>query len=209
MANSSGLIDVNPEETVLLHSCCGPCLAWPSVWLRSRGQRFLAWFYNPNIHPAPEHARRQAAFLQLAATQGITALAESRAEPADWLAWSGTAAERCHMCYRRRLEAAAARTAGLGLSAFTTTLLISPYQDHALICASGAEAAARHGVRFLTEDWRPYFREGQQIARAAGLYRQKFCGCAISLATSRFREQIETELRGLAAQPESSDNDHK
>ena len=41
-------------------------------------------------------------------------------------------------------------------------------------------AAAAHGVNFLYRDFRPYFREGQERARALGFYMQKYCGCVFS-----------------------------
>ena len=42
------------------------------------------------------------------------------------------------------------------------------------------QAAAEFGVRFLYRDFRPYFREGQERARALGFYMQKYCGCIFS-----------------------------
>jgi predicted adenine nucleotide alpha hydrolase (AANH) superfamily ATPase len=35
-------------------------------------------------------------------------------------------------------------------------------------------------VEFLYRDFRPYFREGQQIARESEMYMQKYCGCIFS-----------------------------
>ena len=88
--------------------------------------------------------------------------------------------ERCEVCYRLRMEEAARTAAEQGLSSFTTTLLISPYQNHELIAAVAEKAAAAHGVTFLYRDFRPYFREGQQIARDSDFYMQKYCGCIFS-----------------------------
>ena len=60
-----------------------------------------------------------------------------------------------------------------GCTHFTTTLLVSPYQNYELICKTGEEAAAKYGVQFLRRDFRPRFREGQAAAREAGMYMQK------------------------------------
>ena len=38
----------------------------------------------------------------------------------------------------------------------------------------------RYGVEFAAYDFRPRFQEGQEEARAAGLYLQKYCGCVYS-----------------------------
>ena len=87
---------------------------------------------------------------------------------------------RCAFCYRVRLEKTAAAAKEAGYPAFSTTLLVSPYQDHELIRQIAEEAAARNGVEFLYRDFRPLFREGQKEARARGMYMQKYCGCIFS-----------------------------
>jgi predicted adenine nucleotide alpha hydrolase (AANH) superfamily ATPase len=90
------------------------------------------------------------------------------------------AAVRCGYCYRTRLEKTAAHAAQYGFDSFSTSLLVSPYQNHGLIRRAGEELAARYGVSFLYRDFRPRFREGQAKARALGLYMQKYCGCIFS-----------------------------
>lgn len=181
----------------LLHACCGPCLEWPARAFLEEKRRFVAWFYNPNIHPAVEHNRRRDTFLELAAKLGIDALAESESEPEDWTGWQGKKTDRCRMCYRHRLGAAAAKTAALGLAGFTTTLLISPWQDHEAIVEIGKTVAREHGVKFLYRDLRPFYREGQRLAREDGLYRQKYCGCLPSIDDSAYSEKIRKDLAAL------------
>ena len=67
-----------------------------------------------------------------------------------------------------------------GYDAFTTTLLISPYQNHEVLKEVGQEMAEKYGLTFLYRDFRPGFREGQTTARELGLYMQKYCGCVFS-----------------------------
>jgi predicted adenine nucleotide alpha hydrolase (AANH) superfamily ATPase len=88
--------------------------------------------------------------------------------------------ERCARCYRMRLERTAARAAEHGCDAFSTTLLISPWQRHETIAETAEAAAKKHGVAFLYRDFRPRFRKGQAGAREMGLYMQKYCGCVFS-----------------------------
>jgi predicted adenine nucleotide alpha hydrolase (AANH) superfamily ATPase len=88
--------------------------------------------------------------------------------------------ERCARCYRIRLEKTAARAAAGGYGAFSTTLLISPYQQHELVAETAEGEAKKYGVPFLYRDFRPRFREGQARARELGLYMQKYCGCIFS-----------------------------
>ncbi len=186
------------EFDLLLHVCCGPCAEWPARQFMQESVRFLAWFYNPNIHPAAENRRRRENFLDLAGRLGFAAQAELDCDPASWLSWKPEQGSRCLMCYRRRLEAAAAKAAEMNIPAFTTTLLISPYQDHDALRRIGGEAGRKYGVEFLYRDFRPSFRQGQQMAREDGLYRQKYCGCMLSLEESPFKEKIRRDLADLA-----------
>ena len=66
------------------------------------------------------------------------------------------------------------------MDAICTTLLISPYQDQALIRQTGEAAAARHGVAFYFENLRRGFTEHHHLAREYGLYQQSYCGCLYS-----------------------------
>ena len=50
-----------------------------------------------------------------------------------------------------------------------------------MIKGLGEKYQSQYGIRFLYDDFRPYFREGQGLAREVGLYRQKYCGCIMSL----------------------------
>ena len=71
----------------------------------------------------------------------------------------------------------------------STTLLVSPYQNHEGIVAAGEKFAGEYGVTFLYRDFRVGFREGQAKARELGLYMQKYCGCVFS-EEDRYAKQI-------------------
>ena len=88
---------------------------------------------------------------------------------------------RCYnYCYRVRLEQTARDAKENGYTAFTTTLLISPYQNHEKIKEICEEMAEKYDIKFLYRDFRPGFRQGQAKARQLGLYMQKYCGCVFS-----------------------------
>jgi len=149
--------------------------------LRLEGKEPSGLFDNPNIHPFTEYrARRDALIdyakgigmeLEVAGEYGLRRFVEAVHPDFD---------NRCRTCYSLRAEAAASFAAANGFSSFTTTLLISPYQNHALLKREMERAAQRHGVGFLYRDFRPLFREGQRRAREMGLYMQKYCGCVFS-----------------------------
>jgi predicted adenine nucleotide alpha hydrolase (AANH) superfamily ATPase len=92
----------------------------------------------------------------------------------------GHESDRCRDCYRLRLAKTAEVAQQRGLDAFTTTLLISPYQRHHLIREIGDELANVRGVRFHFEDFSPGFRESHRLSRELGLYHQGYCGCVYS-----------------------------
>jgi predicted adenine nucleotide alpha hydrolase (AANH) superfamily ATPase len=99
---------------------------------------------------------------------------------------------RCRTCYQLRMDETARFAAEHGFDSFTTTLLISPYQQHEAIVEAAEQAAKTHGVSFLYRDFRPLFREGQTEAREREMYMQKYCGCIFS-EQDRYSKQIERD----------------
>ena len=69
---------------------------------------------------------------------------------------------------------------GLGMDAYTTTLLISPYQNHEVIRELAGNIAKEEDLRFYYSDFREGFRASQQDAKEFDMYRQKYCGCVFS-----------------------------
>ena len=112
---------------------------------------------------------------------GIRLLVDESYDPATWVA-SVVPGEgsRCARCIGERLERVAIEAATQGCTAFSTSLSISPWQDHEAIREQGAAAAARHGVEFMYEDLRELYPETRQRSREWGIYRQKYCGCLLS-----------------------------
>lgn len=167
---------------LLLHICCGPCAARPVRELLGRDVRLKALWYNPNIHPMPEYDKRLSALRELASKWALDVeYIDHYGEREFDEAISVHDGIRCEVCYRMRLDMTASVAAKEGYEAFTTSLLVSPYQKHDLIAQMGREAAEHHGVRFYYEDFRPMYREGATLSRELGLYRQKYCGCKYSL----------------------------
>jgi len=87
---------------------------------------------------------------------------------------------RCEVCYWLRLKETARLAREMGFTAFSTTLLYSPFQKHDLLREIGEALAKRFGLTFLYRDFREGWREGQEEARQLGIYRQAYCGCVFS-----------------------------
>ena len=101
---------------------------------------------------------------------------------------------RCvNYCYRARISQTVKYAKEHGFGAFTTTLLVSPYQKHEELRKVCEEMAEMSGVKFLYRDFRVGFREGQKKARELGLYMQKYCGCIFS-EKERYEKQILKDL---------------
>ena len=182
---------------LLLHSCCAPCSNACVEWLRDEilhgafnaPPDFSLFWYNPNIHPLTEYNARMESLVSFADGAGLELLTQNEYGLRDFLKavnnsgnpepiWDVPA--RCALCYRIRLEKTARLALEKGFSAFSTTLLASPYQKHDLIRQTGEECARETGVDFFYWDFRPRFHEGQKKARESGSYMQKYCGCIFS-----------------------------
>ncbi len=167
--------------SVLLHCCCGPCATYTIRNLQAQGLEVSALWYNPNIHPFTEHRKRLESMQTLAKAWEFPLIVTEGYEIIDFLrAVSGHEGTRCRDCYRMRLDKTAQIALENGFKLFTTTMLISPYQDHELIRETGNRAAQENRVEFLFRDFSPGFRESHRMARELDLYFQKYCGCIYS-----------------------------
>jgi len=165
---------------LLLHTCCAPCLAYPLEVLRNAGFQVTGFFYNPNIHPLAEYLKRKEALAVLA--PGIEMLYPEYSPREFFRAVNlkEEAPERCSICWRQRLKKTAQAAKAAGFEYFTTTLLVSPYQDQELLKKIGNEIAQEEGVEFYYADFRPGFRPAHDAAKAKGVYCQRYCGCIYS-----------------------------
>jgi predicted adenine nucleotide alpha hydrolase (AANH) superfamily ATPase len=93
---------------------------------------------------------------------------------------AGHEAERCPYCYELRLTKTAATAREHSLSAFTTTLLISPQQKHDVIRETGNRIAHEQGIEFLYADLRKRYSDSRHLTKPLNLYRQQYCGCVYS-----------------------------
>lgn len=110
---------------------------------------------------------------------------------------------RCHACYQLRLEASAREAAKRGYDGFSSTLLVSPYQDLDALREIGAQAAAQHRVAFRFSDLRAQYGETRARAREMDLYRQNYCGCLLS-ALERAERRARRRIREPAWNASSS-----
>lgn len=168
---------------ILLHICCGPCLIYPFSRLKDQGFKIRGFYYNPNLYPVSEYHRRLEA-LGVLSREFALEVEYPEHQASDFsqaINSQEKSPQRCVVCWSLRLRKAAQQAKKNGCAAFSTTLLVSPHQDHALLKQIGQQIGQETGIDFYYEDFRPGFKQAQVEARSKGIYRQKYCGCKYSL----------------------------
>jgi len=171
---------------ILLHICCAPCLIYPFKRLKDNGFKISGFYYNPNIYPEEEYSRRKEALVSLSRDLELRMDYPEYQQSDFFQAVSSkeNIPERCIICWSLRLRKTAEYAKKNRFLTFSTTLLVSPYQDHKLIKQLGIKIAKETGLDFYYEDFRFGFKEAQIEAKIKGIYRQKYCGCKYSMKPS-------------------------
>ena len=166
---------------LLLHTCCAPCSIMCIETLRREGIDPVLFWYNPNIHPFKEYKMRKNTLVEYADAINAKLIINNEYGLRKFIeAIFPDFDNRCGYCYRVRLEETAKFAAENGFDAFTSTLFVSPYQNHELLKLTAEAVAEKYGVKFLYRDFRPFFKVGLDKARELQLYMQKYCGCVFS-----------------------------
>jgi len=182
---------------IVLHICCAPCAIYPFKKLLKDDYQVSGFWYNPNIHPYAEYKNRLNSVRLLEQLYGWQIEYLDEYELEKFLKGVSDNPEfgiRCRQCYRMRLEKTAEFAKSNGFELFTTTLSVSPHQDHSLIKEEGERAAEKFDVRFLYQDFTSGYREGHQEAKEKGLYMQKYCGCIYS-ERDRYDKKFQKRMR--------------
>lgn len=179
----------------------------PTERLHEEGFEPIIGFCNPNIAPKREYERRLDTIKTWSDRAGLKFI-ELPIDPREWdcrvarpfeerrLAQDPSARlKRCESCYRLRFEAIAQASAEYSIPWISSTLSVSPYQYGELINQELQKAAFHWGIQSHFEDFRPYYPEATRRAKALGLYRQNYCGCAYSAAEAQAERVIRREQR--------------
>ena len=165
----------------LLHVCCAPCANQCIEVLRGDKFEVSGFWYNPNIHPFTEYRERRNCLRTYAESIELPLIEKNDYALRPFIREVAVdIAHRCGKCYEMRLYEAAKTAKEGGFDSFTSSLFISPYQNHELMKETAERAAAEYDIEFLYRDFRPYFKAGQEFAREHDFYIQKFCGCVFS-----------------------------
>jgi len=161
--------------------------------LLTEGHSITGYFYNPNIHPLAEYLKRRDGAMEVAAKYGIPVIWADDYDTAAWLRMvRDKEQERCPLCWKLRLDKCFEQARDNGFDAFTTTLLYSRYQNHEKIrqLADLPRANRKKNPAFHYSDFRINWREGINISKKLGIYRQQYCGCIFS-ENERYAKALE------------------
>jgi hypothetical protein len=166
---------------LLLHICCAPCSIYPIEHLKEKGLDIQGYFFNPNIHPFTEWLKRKETLEKYARQAGLKLIVDEGYQLEEFLREViYREAIRCRFCYLLRLRRTAQVALKGGFDAFTTTLLVSPFQKPDLIRDTGKATGEEYNIPFYYVDFRPGFKEATLRSKELGMYRQQYCGCIYS-----------------------------
>ena len=195
---------------LLLHMCCGPCACYPVEKLRADGHQLAGYFFNPNIHPYKEFRRRLTTAEEFAQKVNLPLIVDNKYQLREFLQKALTIEKytdglnldnrRCRMCYAWRLHEAALYAKEHGFDAFTSTLFVSPYQNHQMMKDVAEKISRAVNIPFYYEDFRPGYERGVDISLELELYRQPYCGCIFSEEerySNSFKKKRRKKLKAL------------
>lgn len=184
---------------LLLHSCCAPCSSYVLEYLAQYFSITLM-YYNPNISPQEEFDKRTQELRRLVGQLPVKYPVDIVVPPYHpeefYTAVKGLedvpeGGDRCFVCYRLRLEAAAKYAAEHGYDYFCSTLSISPMKNAAKLNEIGEELSELYPVKLLPSDFkkRGGYLRSIELSKEYGLYRQNYCGCVFSKREAEQREK--------------------
>ncbi len=173
---------------LLLHSCCGPCSSYVLSYL-SNYFDITVYYYNPNIHPENEYKKRLNEQIRLV-NEGFCKIKviDEVYNPDDYFKEikghekDKEGEERCHICYRLRMEKCAKYAREHNFDYFTTTLSVSPYKNAKVLNEIGYALEKKYNIKYLCADFKKKdgYKTSIILSKKYNLYRQDYCGCVYS-----------------------------
>jgi len=184
---------------MLVHICCSVDSHFFLKRLKKDfpDEKFIAFFYDPNIHPYSEYKLRLLDVKRSCSRLGVEII-EGEYDFENWLnAVRGLENEpekgdRCMVCFDKRLEVAAKKAKELGIKNYTTTLLVSPKKSQEQLIKSAKRVDNELGTEFVFVDYRAKggTQDQARVTKEEKLYRQDYCGCLFGLKQQRDEQNI-------------------
>ena len=178
--------ELNGNNKLLLHSCCGPCSTAVIERLKDYFD-ITVLYYNPNIEPYEEYLKRKKEQIRLLSElnikhMDIDYLNEEYRNKVVGYEKEPENGGRCHICYRFRLEKTAKLVKENNFDYFATTLTVSPYKNAKVINEIGLELQNKYNIKYLLSDFKKEdgYKRSIELSKKYELYRQDYCGCLFS-----------------------------
>ncbi|PAF43004.1 epoxyqueuosine reductase QueH [Helicobacter sp. 11S03491-1] len=182
---------------MLVHICCSVDSHYFLSELQKiyPNEKFIGYFYNPNIHPKSEYNLRLSDVKRSCNMLGIQ-LIEGEYDTENWFEntkgfeYEPEKGERCTHCFDIRLAKSALIAKTLDEKKFTTTLLSSPMKEQEKLYAQGDVIAKNNDLEFIKINVRANggTQRQNELAKADNLYRQNYCGCKFALEQQRNKQ---------------------
>ena len=181
------------KPKLLLHVCCGPCSAFPLMFLNPYFD-ITIYYNNSNIFPSEEYYRRleeMKKFVdQLNNESGLNIKyiipnydEEEYSKMLSIYKDAREGGERCFLCYRLRLEEAYEYAVNNDFDYVTTVMTVSSQKNSIKLNEIGLELQKKYpSCKYFVSDFKKKQGAdvGRRISNAYGLYRQQYCGCRYS-----------------------------
>lgn len=187
--------DFDGTQTLLLHSCCGPCSTAVITRLKDYFDITIL-YYNPCLHPNAEYDKRlheQIKFIE-ELNKSLDRKIKIIAPPHDPQSFfdyvqkvknyetEKEGGARCYACYEQRLEYTSKFANHKKFDYFGTTLSVSPYKHSDWLNKIGIALQTENGSKYLVSDFKKKdgYKLSITLSRKYDLYRQNYCGCIYS-----------------------------
>lgn len=179
-----GIFKTADFERILLLSCCAPCSCAVIEKMAKEGKNFSVAFYNPNITPFAEYAKRRDENRRVCEMYHVDFI-ELEYNHETWLECihgyenEPERGKRCSLCFHMRLKHVMTYALENGFTAVASVLGVSRYKNLDQVNMAADLASRETGCCYLDIEGR---KNGMQEKRAAlirelNLYNQNYCGC--------------------------------
>ena len=178
------------KPKLLMHVCCGPCSTFPLTFLCNHFNLTL-YFYNSNIYPTSEYYRRLEELKRYISDHHIDikiiSATYNNKEFNDQIKPYGhlkEGLERCHLCYKLRMDHSYNYAHKNNYDYFTTVMTISRNKNSQILNQIGKQLQEKYpNTKYFFSDFKKDNGnlKGIILSNQANLYRQEYCGCQYSL----------------------------
>lgn len=177
------------KPSLLLHSCCGPCVTYPLTFLYEHFD-ITIFYNNSNIYPESEYNLRLNELKEFVKNNypdiKIIIPPYNNEEYNKFLKSfkeMPEGQERCFACYAKRMDEGFLYASENNFEYYTTTMTVSRQKNSQKLNKIGSLLEKKYkNVKYFYSDFKKKdgILIGSRIAKENNMYRQDYCGCIYS-----------------------------